>query len=184
LQIALSLPYILECMRRKDREMPAEWALEVFDCAPYATLSLTRADGTAYGVPVSHVRGGDNVFYFHCANDGEKLDAIAAYPEVCLSAVSKCHPLRGPIDRTFTLEYKSAIAFGRAEKVTSDEEKKNALRLICERYLPRHMEGFDDAAARSLINTTVVRITLTSAPTGKRKQYDEHGVEMKHGRME
>ena len=30
----------------------------------------------------------------------------------------------------------------------------------------------------------VVRITLTEPPTGKRKQYDKEGVEMKYGRME
>ena len=32
--------------------------------------------------------------------------------------------------------------------------------------------------------TAVVRITLTEPPTGKRKQYDKEGVEMKYGRME
>ncbi len=38
--------------------------------------------------------------------------------------------------------------------------------------------------ARSLSRTAVVRITLTEPPTGKRKQYDKEGVEMKYGRME
>ena len=33
-------------------------------------------------------------------------------------------------------------------------------------------------------NMAVVRITLTEPPTGKRKQYDKEGVEMKYGRME
>ena len=38
--------------------------------------------------------------------------------------------------------------------------------------------------SRSLSRTAVVRITLTEPPTGKRKQYDKEGVEMKYGRME
>lgn len=36
----------------------------------------------------------------------------------------------------------------------------------------------------SLHRTAVVRITLSAPPTGKRKQYDQNGDEMKYGRME
>ena len=46
------------------------------------------------------------------------------------------------------------------------------------------MDAFDDAIARSLERTAVVKITLTSLPTGKRKQYDKQGEELKYGRME
>ena len=51
-------------------------------------------------------------------------------------------------------------------------------------FLPKHMDAFDQSIARSLSRTVVVRITLTEPPTGKRKQYDKEGVEMKYGRME
>ena len=46
------------------------------------------------------------------------------------------------------------------------------------------MDAFDDAIARSLERTAVVKITLTAPPTGKRKQYDKQGEEMKYGQME
>ena len=46
------------------------------------------------------------------------------------------------------------------------------------------MDAFDDAIKRSLERTAVVKITLTEPPTGKRKQYDKEGEEMKYGRME
>ena len=45
-------------------------------------------------------------------------------------------------------------------------------------------DAFDYAIARSLERTAVVKITLTAPPTGKRKQYDKQGEEMKYGRME
>ena len=112
------------------------------------------------------------------------MDALAAHPQVCLSAVTKCAPTVGPKDGSFTLQYRSAIAFGKAELVTDDEEKIRALRAISERFLPQHMDAFDDAIARSLHRTAVVRITLDELPTGKRKQYDRNGEEMKYGRME
>ena len=164
--------------------MDSKWALEIMRKAPYITVSFTRADGTAYGVPLSLASKDDNVWYFHCAPEGDKLDAIAVNPEVCLSAVTKCQPTVGPKDGTFTLQYRSAIAFGKAELVTDTDEKILALRLISERFLPKHMDAFDEAIRRSIHRTAVVRITLSAPPTGKRKQYDKNGDEMKYGRME
>lgn len=164
--------------------MDSGWALEVMRKAPFITVSFTRADGTAYGLPLSLATTDGNTWYFHCALEGDKLDAIAAHPEVCLSAVSKCRPTVGPKDGSFTLQYQSAVAFGNAELVMDEAEKILALRTISERFLPGHMDAFDAAIQRSLHRTAVVRITLVSPPTGKRKQYDKNGDEMKYGRME
>lgn len=171
-------------MRKASREMPADWALDIMRKAPYITVSFIRPDGTAYGVPLSLASTDDKTWYFHCAPEGDKLDAIAAHPEVCLSAVTKCTPTVGPNDGSFTLQYRSAIAFGRAVLVTDVEEKVAALRAISECFLPQYMDAFDEAVHRSLHRTAVVRITLTASPTGKRKQYDKQGEEMKYGRME
>ena len=162
-------------MRRASREMDAAFALEVLDKAPYVTVSMTRPDGTPYGLPLSLARTDDKTFYFHCALEGEKLDCIAHHPTVFLSAVSLCAPTVGPKDGSFTLQYKSATAIGNAELVTDREEKIAAMRAICMRFLPRHMDAFDDAIDRSLERTAVVRITLSEPPIGKRKQYDKQG---------
>ena len=170
-------------MRKASRAMDATFALEVLDKAPYITVSFTRPDGTPYGVPLSLARTDEKTFYFHCAMEGEKLDCIAANPIVALSAVTKCAPTVGPKDGSFTLQYKSAMAVGKAEMVKDRDEKIEALRAICERFLPNHMDAFDDAIARSLERTVVVKIILTEPPTGKRKQYDKEGEEMKWQRM-
>lgn len=164
--------------------MPSDWALEVMRKAPYITVSFTRPDGSAYGVPLSLASASDDIWYFHCAPQGDKLDAIATHPQVCLSAVTKCQPTIGPKDGSFTLQYRSAIAFGKASLVTDDTEKVQALRLICSRFLPQHMAAFDGAIARSIHRTAVVKITLDAPPTGKRKQYDPQGEELKWGRQE
>ncbi len=156
-------------MRKATRQKDAEWALDVFDRAPYVTVSMTRPDGTPYGVPLSVVRKDDSVFYFHCAGEGEKLDCIGANPIVSLSAVSKCAPRYEEDKNNFTEYYHSAVAIGRAEIVCDDAEKIEALRLLCIRFLPKYMDHFDEAIARSLGRTTVVRITLTEPPVGKSK---------------
>lgn len=169
-------------MRKKSREMDAAWALEVMDKAPYITVSMTDGEGMPYAVPLSLARTDEQTFYFHCALEGKKLDILQTNPNVCLTAVTKCKPTVGPKDGSFTLEFKSAIAFGRAELVTDDTEKREALRAICLRFLPHHMEAFDAAVERSMSRTAIVRITLTEPPVGKRKQYDANGDEMKYGR--
>ena len=171
-------------MRKASREMDSAVALEVLEKAPYVTVSFSHTDGTPYGVPLSLARTDDKTLYFHCALEGEKLDCIAANPNVALSAVTRCTPTVGPKDGSFTLQYKSAMAVGKAEIVTDRDEKIEALRAICQRFLPKHMDAFDDAIARSLERTAVVKITLTAPPTGKRKQYDKQGEEMKWQRME
>ncbi len=171
-------------MRKASREMDSQWALEVMRKAPYITVSFIREDGTAYGLPLSVASKDDNTWYFHCALEGEKLNAIKANPAVCLTAVTRCTPTVGPKDNSFTLQFKSAIAFGKAEIVTEKTEKTEAMRLICQRFLPQHMDAFEASIARSLNRTAVVRIRLTTPPSGKRKEYDENGEEMKWQRME
>lgn len=156
-------------MRKASRRKDPEWALEVFDRAPYITLSLTRPDGTPYGVPLSMARRDDRTFYFHCAPEGEKLDCIRINPIVALSAVSRCSPRYEEEKNNFTEYYRSAMAVGRAEIVEDADEKIQALRLICERFLPAYMARFDEAVARSLARTAIVRITLTEPPVGKSK---------------
>lgn len=160
---------MMRTMRKAERQRDTEWALEVFDHAPYVTVSMTRPDGTPYGLPLSLVRKDDRTFYFHCALEGEKLDCLRANPEVSLSAVSKCTP-RFEVDKhNFTEYYHSAIAVGRAELVDDNEEKTEALRLLCMRFLPKYMDHFPEAIARSLDRTAIVRISLSQPPVGKCK---------------
>ncbi len=171
-------------MRKESREMSADWAFEVMHKAPYITVSFTTPDGNAYGLPLSLASEDDKNWYFHCALEGEKLNCIAAHPEVCLSAVTLCVPTVGPKDDSFTLCYRSAIAKGKAMLVEDEKEKIEGLRIISERFLPKHMDAFDASIARSLARTAVIKIILTEPPTGKRKEYDKNGDEMKYGRME
>lgn len=156
-------------MRKAARQQSAEWALDVFDKAPFVTVSMSRPDGTPYGLPLNMVRRDDKTFYFHCAAEGEKIDCLRHSPVVSLSAVSRCTPRYEEDKNNFTEYFNSAIAIGRADFVVDDGEKIEALRLLCERFLPKYMSHFDEAIARSLDRTTVVRITLTEPPVGKAK---------------
>lgn len=156
-------------MRKKGRERNAAWAREVIERAPFVTMSMVRPDGTPYGIPISIVVASDISYYFHCAFDGEKIDCLRGNPVVSLSAVSKCSPAYEEDKQNYTMHYRSAVALGRAVEVTDRAEKISALRLLCERFLPRYMEDFDAAIARSLDRTDVWRIDLLEPPVGKEK---------------
>lgn len=156
-------------MRKASRQKDAAWALEVFDRAPYVTVSMTRPDGSPYGVPLSLVRSDERTFYFHCADEGEKLDCLDFSSMVSLSAVSRCAPVYEEEKNNFTEHYNSVIALGVARKVEDESEKILALLLLCQRFLPGYMAHFDEAVARSLSRTTIIRITLTEPPVGKSK---------------
>jgi len=164
-------------MRRKDREMSREFALEVIDKAPFVNLSMVN-NNKPYAVPVSIVREGNHL-YFHCALKGQKIDALENNNNVMLTGVRRCLPR--PED--FTLEYESAVIEGCANKVEDEEEKIYALRLICEKYASSNMANFDSAVNKSLDRTNVIKIVIENI-YGKRKKYSSDGTELKYGEEE
>ena len=52
-------------MRRKDREMDENFAIELLDTCDYMTMSMVDEVGEAYAVPLSMARLDDKL-YFHC----------------------------------------------------------------------------------------------------------------------
>ena len=165
-------------MRRKDREMPRDFALAITDKCTYSVMATVNPDGSPYCVPLSMARK-DDWLYFHCAKDGQKIDNLRYNNRVCISCVGDVKITSGD----FSTEFESAIINGTAFEVTEREEKIQALRLICERYTPDHMPAFDEAVKQSLDNTGIWKIHIDEIG-GKRKKLDNDGKEMKYGRME
>ena len=75
-------------MRRKDREMDEKFGMEVIDRTRYGVLSMVADDNEPYGVPLSIVRDGNNL-YFHSAKDGRKVKTLANNPNVSIVFVGK-----------------------------------------------------------------------------------------------
>jgi nitroimidazol reductase NimA-like FMN-containing flavoprotein (pyridoxamine 5'-phosphate oxidase superfamily) len=144
-------------MRRKDREMPRDFAEAVIDkkCR-FAVMATVNPDGTPYCVPLSVVRDGEWL-YFHCAREGHKIDNLTHRNRVCVSCVGDTSL---PPDY-FTVAYESATVFGTAEEVTEREERIRALRLICERYTPANMRPLTRRSAGPLMRPPCGRYTST-----------------------
>ncbi|HMN15033.1 MAG TPA: pyridoxamine 5'-phosphate oxidase family protein [Bellilinea sp.] len=163
-------------MRRVDREMTADFAWEIFDEAPFATLGLT--DGLEpYLLPVSPARIGEHI-YIHCAPSGRKVDLITANPRAVLNSVSRVNP----VPEDFSTEYASGMFFGALTLVSDETERIDAIRAISERYAASNMANFDAAVAASMHRTLIYRLDVETV-TAKRKKYGPDGKELKFGRM-
>lgn len=128
-------------IRRKDREISQEEALAILVAGEYGFLATATPDGQPYCVPLSYVVW-DNAVWFHGALDGHKVRNLAANSRACFSVVGSTQPIyRGD----YTTLYESAVVHGNATLVTDLDTKVEALRLLCVKYLPDHMEHFDGA---------------------------------------
>ncbi len=186
-------------MRRKDREMSREFGIEVIDRSSYGVVSMIDENNEPYGIPLSIVRDGNNL-YFHSALDGKKVKVYEKAPVVSVAFVgqtkvpenfskeeldemlqdkSKAGVLTSKV---FTTEYESAIIKGKIKLVKNEEEKLRAIKLICEKYTPTKMDYFNLAVESGLRLINIYKIEIDEI-TAKRKKYDIHGEEMKWGRM-
>ncbi|MDD7428902.1 MAG: pyridoxamine 5'-phosphate oxidase family protein [Oscillospiraceae bacterium] len=150
-------------MRRKDREMSEEFALKVFDSCEYAVMSMTDEKGLPYCLPMSLARDGEYI-YFHCAEEGTKIDILRKHPDVCITCAVNVH---NAVDK-FTVYYESAVIRGKAEEVTDRNEKIRGLNAICLKFTPSNMADFDNAIERSIGRTAVWKIRIEEI-TGKKK---------------
>ena len=187
-------------MRRKDREMSKEFGIEVIDKSSYGILSINDENNEPYGIPLSIVRDGNNL-YFHSALNGKKVTAFEKNSVVSIAFVGQ---VKVPenftteelaeiamdksntgtlISKVFTTEYESAVAKGKIKLVEDEEERVKALKLVCEKYTPTKMDFFNLAIESGLKLVNIYKIEIDEI-TAKRKKYDIHGEEMKWSRME
>ena len=155
-------------MRRSDRQQDRAFSLALIDRCTHGVAAFATGEDAPYCIPLSFVRV-DNVLYFHCAREGRKTELLRRDPRVCVTFVGDDSPaFEEPSD--FTTFFQSAVVCGTAKEVTDEDEKISALRALCEKITPEHMnrERFDLAIRHSLAVTAVWRIEMTEI-TGKAK---------------
>ena len=121
-------------MRRKDKEIGTDEAINLLTKCEYGVLSTVGNDGQPYGVPLNYTYK-DNCIYFHCALKGHKIDNIDDNPKVSFCTVGNTEVLPSE----FSTNYVSAVAFGVASEVLGTE-RYDALVLLLEKFSPGFME--------------------------------------------
>ncbi|KYZ75485.1 MFS transporter [Anaerosporomusa subterranea] len=139
-------------MRRHDRGLTRSETDEILLNGVYGVLSINGEDDYAYGVPLSYVYTGGHI-YFHCAQEGYKLNCTRKRNKVTFCVVGKANTLPDK----FSMEYASAIVFGEVSEV-HDQEKLAALMAFVEKYSSSYMEKGKEYADSVHHKTVVLKI--------------------------
>lgn len=119
-------------MRRADRQVTDPEAIDaIMRAGEVLYLAMTDA-GAPYVVPVNYGWDGSRV-WIHCAEEGLKLDAIAADPRVSFAVTSEARVVPGK-GCGWTTKYRSVVGFGSAALVTGEEERLRGLATVVEHY--------------------------------------------------
>ncbi len=158
-------------MRRVDRQRDRDFALDVIDRCEYGVVAIHTQEEMPYCLPLNLVRQGDTL-YFHCAQEGKKLELLRKNPNVFISFVAE----NIACTEKFTTYFQSAMVAGTAFEVVDDQEKIHVLRVISQRLTPTAMPNFDRAIAKSLAVTGVWGIQIRQIDgKEKAKKPPHHG---------
>ncbi len=119
-------------------------------------------DGAPYVTPTAHWREGDYV-YWHGSSASRMLRSLEGGVAACI-AVSHLDGLvlaRSAFHHS--VNYRSVMAFGLAEKVEDPAHKEAALRAFTDRIAPGRWDALRPVTAQELKATSVLRLKLDEA---------------------
>ena len=152
-------------MRRMERQLEFQQILEILKDASFGDLAFLD-HGRPAVVPLSFGFQQEEkrlAFFFHCAPEGRKIEALRANPAVSFSVVSRADVVLAEPACRSTMHYASVIADGKISELTTPAEKAAALDLIMNHY---GAAGHFDYPAPMLERTTILKLTASSI-TGK-----------------
>ena len=120
-------------MRRKEREITEKKALEdIIRRAPLCRLAMS-ADDQPYVIPLCFgYREGQ--LYFHCAQEGMKVDMVKKNSRVCFECDVDHELVVSESPCEWGMKGRSVVGFGKASLIETAEGKREALDLIMEHY--------------------------------------------------
>ena len=125
-------------MRRNDRTQDREFSLARIDRCTHGVMALSTGESIPYCLPLSFVRLED-ALYFHCAQEGRKLELLRRFPQVCVTFVGDDRPVFVP-PAMYSTYFQSVIVTGTASEITDPLKKAEALRALCQKTTPEYME--------------------------------------------
>jgi nitroimidazol reductase NimA-like FMN-containing flavoprotein (pyridoxamine 5'-phosphate oxidase superfamily) len=119
-------------------------------------------DGQPYVIPTLHARVGDRV-YFHGSAASRTLRALAAGAEMCLTATLLDGVVLARSAVHQSVNYRSAMVFGRAETITDPERKREAIEAFSERLIPGRWPEVRPPTEQELKAIGVLSLSLDEA---------------------
>ena len=145
-------------MRRKDREIvDIGEMIQIIQKCDVCTLALFDEE-YPYIVPMNFGWDCNNSqidLYFHCANEGKKLELIQKNHKVSFEMDCSHKLISGERPCDCTMEYESVVGNGTIEIVNANKEK--ALTAIMKNYSKEKTFEFDERMLRAV---TVLKLTV------------------------
>lgn len=126
----------MHSLRRRDKEITDEGEIKgVLREAEHVTIAMSISD-EPYLATLSHGYDGDrNCIYFHCANEGKKVEILRANPRVWGQALVDNDYQQGSCDHLYrTVQFSGRVTF-----VNDQGEKEHALSVMI-RHLDKDPE--------------------------------------------
>jgi uncharacterized protein len=152
-------------MRRTDKEITERGIIDsIITRSLVCRLGLCDG-GMPYIVPLCFGYDGA-CLYFHCANEGRKIDVLRKNSRVCFEFEADAEVVRGDKACNFSMRYRSVMGEGRASFVEEPAAKRKALEVILKQYGD---EGSLDGA--DLTKITVLKVDIAGM-SGKKSKVD------------
>lgn len=154
-------------MRRKERELTDILEIESIISGSDVCRVAMANDNTPYIVSLNfgYVGGKNPCLFFHCANEGRKLDMIHRNNYVCFEMDTGHAIYKGEKGCDWGMKYSSVVGYGKISIVDEGAERIAGLGHIMNHYGGSGIHSYDD---KVLSETTVLRLDI-SEMKGKKK---------------
>ncbi len=141
------------------KPLSTEAAVEFLTQEGVGYLATYDLAGPPYITPLNYLYHQGKI-YFHCANEGRKLENIAANNQVCFAVSRTDKAVFAPVACRCSTRYTSVLIFGTARIVEDIPQKVHLLNLLVAKFAEgRHFAPVDAPAAAGC---TVVEIAIGS----------------------
>ncbi|MDH8701589.1 nitroimidazol reductase NimA-like FMN-containing flavoprotein (pyridoxamine 5'-phosphate oxidase superfamily) [Dysgonomonadaceae bacterium PH5-43] len=157
-----------DSVRRRERLLEEKEAINLLRIGEYGVLSMVEnieGEIGGYGIPLNYVWDGNNSIYFHCAPEGYKLNCLRENSMVSFCVVGHTKV----ISNKFTTAYESIIVRGSICMNLTEEECRQALILVLDKYSPADKEIGLKYIEKSFHRTNIIRLDIKEM-SGKTKR--------------
>lgn len=154
---------MLEKMRKENRQLPEEEAMEVLLKCEYGILS-TMGDDYPYAVPMSYVVANNKIYIHGTCESGQKTKNIHNNPKVCFTVVGNTEVLPSQ----FATKYESVVVLGTAS-LCEGTDKEMALEKFLDKYSSEYKEAGMKYIKAAIDKVSVYEISIDMI-TGKAKR--------------
>ncbi len=141
------------------KSLTTEAAVEFLTQQVVGYLATCDPVGPPYITPLNYLYHQGKI-YFHCANEGRKLENIAANNQVCFAVSRVDKAVFAPAPCKCSTRYTSVLVFGAAKVVDDSPRKVELLNLLVAKFAEGRSFAPVDAPAAA--GCTVVEIAIDS----------------------